>query len=261
MKSKSVKAAEPTLKVLLALVGGVVAWSMGAAQSQAQPRNRVLCRWGPKSKMAPVPRCGVPRSVEVTVPRGTYRLYFSREDNPGLNGYFFRGKNAQGAGREFKNKVNLVSVVLMLCPADFKKQRLLAFQRVDRKNRLQGRPTCRLGPPSEQDAGGKPGENKNDTAAGAKPGGEDGAAGKDEGASGDDEEAGGVDDNAAPTAVNKAMQAPKGTRGVASWKKIDRFARTLGIISLALGLVCLAALIFFALFFKKKLQALQNRDE
>lgn len=257
MKRNSAISHTHRMKLLLSLVCGLVA--LRSAESGAQPRNRVLCRWGPKSKMAPVPRCGVPRSVEVTVPRGTYRLYFSREDNPGLNGYFFRGKNAQGPGREFKNKVNLVSVVLMLCPADFQKQRLLAFQKVDRKNRLRGRPTCRLGPPSEQHAGGKPGadgpKKENGSQAGAA-----GQAAKDP-ENGDDEDEEDVEDEKSPAAVNRAMRAPKGTRGTASWKKIDRFARTLGMISLALGLVCLAAIVFFALFFKKKLAQLQQKDD
>lgn len=256
------------MKTYLANKLGLVVKSSSAAlcilivgssqQAWAQARNRVLCRWGPKSKMAPVPRCGVPRTVEVTVPRGTYRLYFSRQDNPGLAGYFFRGKNARGPGREFKNKVNLVSVVLMLCPADFKKQRLLAFQKVDRKNRLRGRPTCRLGPPAEQSTGGKPGaETKKAAEEAQEAGGR--AAGKEGGD--EDDRMGEVGDQETLAAVNKAMRAPKGTRGVASWKKIDRFARTLGIISLALGLVCLAAIVFFALFFKRKLAGLEQKDD
>jgi hypothetical protein len=205
--------------------------------------------------MEPVPRCGVPRSVEVTVPRNTYRLYFSRDDNPGLSGYYFRGKNSQGKGREFKNKVNLVSVVLMLCPADFKKERVLAFQMVDRKQRLQGRPTCRLGPPPK-------GSGKNVTEArqqdsAADPGSTEGDGDQASGADGDDEGVDEGEEQEPPSTLNEAV-APKGSRGVASWKKIDRFARALGMVAVALCLICIAGVAFFARHFKKKLDRIEK---
>lgn len=219
------------------------------ASGEARASDRVLCRWGARAEMDPVPRCGVPRAVEVTVPRGTYKLYFSRGDNPGLSGYYLRGRNAKARPKVFSNKINLVSVVLMLCPADFKEERILAFQKVDRGEILKGRPTCRLGPPPT-------GEDKEE---GDKKSSEEGA---DDDAAGDDGSSDdGVDDateGEPPKSVTDAVKPPEGERGVASWKKIDRYARLLGVVSLGVGLVSLVALIILAMVFQKKLAGLRD---
>jgi len=219
------------------------------ASGEARASDRVLCRWGDRAEMDPVPRCGVPRAVEVTVPRGTHKLYFSRGDNPGLSGYYLRGRNAKARPKVFSNKINLVSVVLMLCPADFKEERILAFQKVDRGEILKGRPTCRLGPPPTGEAK-KEGDKKSSEEGTGDDAGDDDEPSDD---GGDDS----VDDEP-PKSVTDAVKPPEGERGVASWKKIDRYARLLGVVSLGVGLICLVALIVLAVVFQKKLAGLRD---
>lgn len=243
-----------------AAVVAAVGW-MHAASAGAQTPVRLFCRWGKPAKMAPVPKCGIPRELEVKVPANTWKLYFLRGENPGLSGYFHRGRAIGAKPKVFHRKVNLVNVVLLLCPADFKGERVLAFQRYNNQRRLSGRPTCRLSPPGKAGtprAGTRPveppktrpdpGAGTGGTAGAAKTGAGTSAAGsKKAGAAG----GGGVYDAAAGS-------KPSSGSSKASWKKIDRLARLLGLTALALALCCLVALGVVYRYFSRKLRKVEE---
>jgi hypothetical protein len=234
---------------------------MHAAPAQAQTQVRLFCRWGKPAKMAPVPKCGIPRELEVKVPANTWKLYFLRSENPGLSGYFHRGRAIGAKPKVFHRKVNLVNVVLLLCPADFKGERVLAFQRMNNLRRLAGRPTCRLGPPGKAVTprpgtrpaeparpGTDPGAGAGAGAGTAKTGAGGSAAGaKKAGTAG----GGGVYDAAAGS-------KSKSGSSKASWKKIDRLARLLGLTALAVALCCLVALGVLFRYFSRKLRKVEE---
>lgn len=215
----------PVALMLICIIGG-----------RAHASKGVLCRWGARAEMEPVPDCGVPRTVEVNIPKGTFRLYFVRGDNPGLSGYYFLGRSSRSSPREIMNKVNVSAMSLMLCPPDFKEERVLAFQDVDQGEILKGRPTCRLGPPPDRDQEDDGSEKPLD----------------DEVA--DDDE--GIEES--PQTVTGVVQPPEGEKGIASWKKIDRYARLLGVVAVGLGLICFVALVILALLFQKKIRKIES---
>ncbi len=218
---------------LVLFAGLVLVFVFGNTASASEV---VMCRWGDRAEMEPVPGCGVPRTVEVNIPKTTFRLYFARGDNPGLSGYYFLGRSPQASPREILNRVNVSAMSLMLCPSDFKEERVLAFQDVARGEILKGRPTCRLGPPPDP---GKEDEKKID---------DDGA---------DDAEDDDMDEES-PKTVTGVVQPPEGEKGTASWKKIDRYARLLGVVAVGMSLICFVGLVILALLFAKRLRRIES---
>ncbi len=220
---------------------GVVALSLGA--SDLAHARTVLCRWGPKAKLAPIPGCGVPRQLQVAIPEGAWKLYFAVNENPGLSGYNHRAKGTAGALRPFKRKINLLGSELFLCPADFKKERVLAFQLVSRKRVLVDRPTCRLGPPSETSK--TPGTGQGATQAGGR---EKSGAGKTKTDGGSAQT--GTGGGQGSGSVSKPLIQKGG--GDAAWRKIDRTARALAITALVFSLLALVAVGLGIRFFRKR---------
>ncbi len=211
------------------------------AGTKSVSARTILCRWGPKAKLAPIPGCGVPRQVQVTVPQEAWKLYFTVTDNPGLSGYNHRAKGTAAGLRPFKRKINLLGSDLFLCPADFKKERVLAFQLVSRKRLLVDRPTCRLGPPTESKSGpkatsGSDGSSQGGTSAGgAKAGG---------GSEGSDSSQQKKNGSISKPLVDKG-QAPK------AWQKIDRVARALAITALVFSILALVGVGLGIRYFQK----------
>jgi hypothetical protein len=57
-----------------------------------------------------------------------------------------------------------------------------------------------------------------------------------------------------------AASRPKGGGKAQPWKKIDRMARLLGLLSLALALCCIVALVVLFRFFSRKLRRLEEES-
>ena len=220
-------------------------WGPSAAQART-----ILCRWGDKAKLAPIPGCGVPRQVQVTVPEGAWKFYFAVNENPGLSGYNHRAKGTAGPLRPFKRKINLLGSELFLCPADFKKERVLAFQLVSRRKVLVDRPTCRLGPPTETPK--KAGAGSGGGQAGSKTGNQDGASSSGE-AGQDKGEQSNAREGISKPLVHKGE--PK------AWRKIDRTARALAITALIFSLLALVAVALGIRYFQKFARQGRDTDE
>ncbi len=189
----------------------------------------VLCRWGPPSDMAPVPDCGVPREVQVAVPARAWKFYFAVDANPGLKGYYHSPK-AGGPLRPFKRKINLVNSKLYLCPADFQKERILAFEVVDRRRRLLGRPTCRLGKPESLKPRPAPSASKPSEEAKPRP---------------------------RPGRASTSVARPLLEQGRPEpWRKVDRLARAMGLAALILAILSLVGLAVLVRFCQKRMEAL-----
>ena len=214
---------------MVALVTLFLALGYGPA---ALAEGKVLCRWGKKADMAAIPDCGVPREVEVAVPPSAWKFYFTVDGNPGLTGYYHSPK-AGGPIRPFKRKINLVNSRLFLCPADFREERILAFELVDRRKRLLGRPTCRLGPPQPSRPRPRPRA----------------AAGRQPQAS---QQVRPAERSVARPILEKGSPGP--------WRKVDRLARAMGLAALILSLLSLLGLAVLVRFCQKRLDAAGGRD-
>ena len=224
---------------------------MAGGPAYGQKPMQIYCRWGKLSKMAAMPKCGVPREVEVKVPANTWKLYFLRNENPGLSGYFHRGRAPGAVAKVFMRKVNLVNVVLLLCPPDFKSERVLAFQQFNNQKRLLGRPTCRLGPSSGTPTPPRPrgGGTTEKPRPGAKPSVTPAAPPR----------GGPTPASAGGTVYDRvAGSKPAGKGSAKGWKKIDRTARLLGMMALAIAIMCIVALAVLFRYFSRKVRKLEE---
>ncbi|MBU1220622.1 hypothetical protein KKF34_00875 [Myxococcota bacterium] len=85
------------------------------------------CRLGDNAPLPAQPNCGIPQRLRLEIPQTGKRMEFRRTDNPSLNGYFMRKRDATGPVKRFSNMINLYKVDLYLCPDDFKTQKTLLF--------------------------------------------------------------------------------------------------------------------------------------
>ncbi|MCD6499084.1 MAG: hypothetical protein J7M25_12410 [Deltaproteobacteria bacterium] len=228
----------------------VLCATLGMAGSRRARAGGVLCQWGPSAKEPAIAKCGVPRLVRVGVPTGSWKFYFVRDENPGLSGYYHKSRGVAGPVHPFLRKVNLVNTDLYLCPADFKNRRVLAFQQVDRRKRLLGRPTCTLGMPGETPKtqaaahpAARPGSQANATPGMAALPGASAASG--------------TTANQSATMDRKVIQKGGGDQ---RWRKIDRLARALALVALILALLALVGVGVAVRYFQKRLRESSNAD-
>lgn len=257
----------------LSMAFGLAVALQGAADASAQQAEKLLCRWGPPAKMAPVPNCGVPRIVEVDMPPNTWKLYFVRSENPGLSGYFHRSRTPGSLPRLFMRKVNLITVELYLCPSDFKAEKVLAFQRYDNRRKMTGRPTCRLASPGTMPTsdpgkdiqkprpGTEPREEP-DSRPGTEPqpGKEPKPVASKTGSPSDNKSSSGPAPKQDSIYDNVAAAQPGAAAPTGTWRKIDRLARLLGILSLLISVCCVLALAVVFRYFSRKVRRLEEES-
>lgn len=208
---------------------------------------KVTCTWGTPEPGEAIQGCGVPRGLHVEPPAGAEALMFSREDNPTLTRYLYRGRAVGAPSKPFQRMVNVGRTDLVLCPSDFQKARILAF-RVMKGQVIASRPTCEVTLPG---AAPEPGADAGTSAAPGMATEPDMAA---------------VPLPATrqgPRSVTDAIEAenPVRQRDLVQLRraiKMDSLARLLGLLGLVFGVLALVGVVLLALSLRQRVQRLER---